>query len=126
MNGWLIGVALGAAASLAVGLQGLEAQALTAEERGGAHYQIFCSNCHGPNGRGDGPLVPLLRIVVTDLTRLARDSGGQFDAERVFNAIDGRHLVDGGTQKRMPVFSDNLEVRTIIELVAFLKTIQEY
>jgi hypothetical protein len=94
------------------------------EVRGLGHYRMFCANCHGLAARGDGPLVPLLKITPTDLTLLAQQAGGGFDAERVFKAIDGRHQVSGGGEKRMPVFSESLEVRTIIELLEYLKTIQ--
>ena len=105
-------------------LASVSATDIPPEVRGLGHYRMFCANCHGLTGRGDGPLVPLLKIAPTDLTLLAQQSEGRFEAERVFKAIDGRHQVSGGGEKRMPVFSESLEVRTIIELLEYLKTIQ--
>ena len=34
-------------------------------------FQEYCSACHGPAGRGDGPLVPQLARPPRDLTRAA-------------------------------------------------------
>ncbi len=41
-------------------------------------YQVFCSSCHGLTGRGDGPVEPLFRGGVPDLTHLAARHGGAF------------------------------------------------
>jgi len=95
-----------------------------AVERGNAHYLVFCANCHGVNGDGHGPLVELLKVVPTDLTTLVQ-TGGESLAERVLKALDGRHQVGEGEQHKMPVFTQNLEVRTIIEITDYLKTIQK-
>ena len=56
-------------------------------------YESFCSNCHGDEARGDGPLADLLRIVTPDLTRLAERNGGEFPAEHVRSRIDGTEEV---------------------------------
>jgi mono/diheme cytochrome c family protein len=91
--------------------------------RGVEHYRIFCANCHGAEADGNGPTAKLLKIAPTNLTLLARMQGGQLDTVRVLKALDGRHLV-GGDQK-MPVFSDNLQINTALDIVEFLKTIQQ-
>jgi mono/diheme cytochrome c family protein len=92
-------------------------------QRGAEHYRIFCANCHGAEADGNGPTAKLLKIAPTNLTLLARTHGGQLDAMRVLKAMDGRHLV-GGDQK-MPVFSENLQINTALDIVDFLKTIQQ-
>jgi mono/diheme cytochrome c family protein len=99
------------------------ADAGDAAERGMQHYRIFCANCHGAQADGNGPTAKLLKIAPTDLTVIAKMNGGQFDAEKVFRALDRRHLV--GADARMPVFSENLEIRTALDIVEFLKTIQQ-
>jgi mono/diheme cytochrome c family protein len=92
-------------------------------ERGQAHYLLFCGNCHGVNADGQGPLVGLLKVTPPNLTLLRR-SGGVSVTERVLKAVDGRHQVTSGEHK-MPVFSDNLEVRTVVEISAYLDSIQQ-
>ena len=99
------------------------ADAGDAAERGMQHYRIFCANCHGAAADGNGPTAKLLKIAPTNLTSLARMQGGQLDPIRVLKAMDGRHLV-GGDQK-MPVFSENLQINTALDIVEFLKTIQQ-
>ena len=94
-----------------------------AVQRGVEHYRIFCANCHGAAADGNGPTAKLLKIAPTNLTLLARMQGGQLDPMRVLKAMDGRHLV-GGDQK-MPVFSENLQINTALDIVEFLKTIQQ-
>jgi mono/diheme cytochrome c family protein len=96
---------------------------VAAAQRGVEHYRIFCANCHGAEADGNGPTAKLLKIAPTNLTLLARMQGGQLDAVRVLKALDGRHLV-GGDQK-MPVFSENLQINTALDIVEFLKTIQQ-
>jgi mono/diheme cytochrome c family protein len=96
---------------------------VVAAQRGAEHYRIFCANCHGAEADGNGPTAKLLKIAPTNLTVLARVHGGQLDPMRVLKAMDGRHLV-GGDQK-MPVFSENLQINTALDIVEFLKTIQQ-
>ncbi len=94
-----------------------------AVQRGVEHYRIFCANCHGAEGDGNGPTAKLLKITPTNLTLLTRMHGGQFDAVRVLKAMDGRHLV--GSEQKMPVFTDNLQINTALDIIEFLKTIQQ-
>lgn len=96
---------------------------MEAAKRGVEHYRIFCANCHGAEADGNGPTAKLLKIAPTNLTVLARMHGGTLDSMQVLKAMDGRHLV-GGEQK-MPVFSDNLQINTALDIVEFLKTIQQ-
>jgi mono/diheme cytochrome c family protein len=105
---------------------GSTASAQPAEEpsvrRGKEHFKIFCADCHGLDARGSGPVAALLKIQPSDLTHL-RQKDGHFDAERVFKAVAGRHRV--GEKKDMPVFSENLEFGTVLDIVEYLKTIQQ-
>lgn len=104
--------------------------------RGGVTYRMYCSNCHGRGGKGDGKLATELRRRPADLTRLAADNGGTFDAAAVRQAIDGRGDVASHGESDMPVWGisfrdpakgDEQEPqveRRIRDLVAYLATLQ--
>ena len=92
--------------------------------KGEAHYLLFCANCHGVDADGNGPYARLLKVAPTDLTTL-RTAGEQSVSERVLNAINGRHEVGEGQEPKMPIFSENLEVKTVYQIVEFLKTVQK-
>jgi mono/diheme cytochrome c family protein len=92
-------------------------------ERGQSHYLLFCANCHGADADGRGPLVGLLKVTPSNLTVL-RHLGPPSVAERVLVAVDGGHQVAAGEHK-MPVFSENLEVRTVREIATYLDSIQQ-
>jgi mono/diheme cytochrome c family protein len=71
---------------------------------GGQLYQRFCASCHGVRGSGDGSVAPSLKIMVPDLTRIAKRHGGDFPADLVRRIIDGRAVqVPHGTRE-MPVW----------------------
>ncbi len=107
-----------------------------AVERGALLYRIHCANCHGDSGAGDGPMADVLCEPPTDLTRLAAAAGGEFPAEEVRRAIDGREAVRGHGRQEMPVWGltfqergrdtdQEAEVRgRIDDLLAFLRSIQ--
>lgn len=73
-------------------------------ERGAELYLRYCASCHGPEGRGDGPLAASLVTPPRDLTRLARDAGGHFDEAAVMAAVDGRRNVALHGPREMPVW----------------------
>lgn len=107
-------------------------------ERGGELYQHYCATCHGLDATGHGPMAGVLVIQPTDLTTLT-DAGGVFPTARVVARIDGRDpLVSHGSP--MPVYGPYFEgndtaIKTpagqpiltsqpIVDLVAYLKTLQ--
>jgi mono/diheme cytochrome c family protein len=140
---WLLLLAL---AALPAALGGTTAAAEEESEafkaaKGKVTYRIYCSNCHGAEAEGDGKLAPLLTVKPADLTELVKKKDkGEFPAERVRAAIDGRAEVAGHGYREMPVWGDAFrptdpemadpdKVKAaeakIAELVAYLKTIQE-
>ncbi|TGQ35590.1 MULTISPECIES: c-type cytochrome [unclassified Mesorhizobium] len=92
--------------AIAAALTVLACNASTAQEMsyGEAEYMNSCAVCHGPDGRGDGPLGDLLMKRPADLTRLAKRNGGRFPYSRVFATIDGRYAVPSHGDREMPVW----------------------
>ncbi len=134
---WLAGISLLAILQASYGQQ---AAVLTeTQERlalGQTSYEVFCHGCHGESGRGDGPLADLLKVVPSDLTRLTEKYGGEFPAEHVARAIDGREDVRGHVPRGMPVWGlgfqsfsrdsnqeEEVQAR-ILDLVTYLRSIQ--
>jgi hypothetical protein len=79
-------------------------------ELGGNDYQNYCASCHGLSGRGDGPVAEFLALTTADLTKLSRNNGGKFPAERVAQVIDGRQAVKIHGPRDMPVWGDWFDV----------------
>lgn len=67
-------------------------------------YQTLCASCHGVSAKGDGPVAPLIKVRVPDLTRLAARDGGEFPAEDVRRTIDGRYERNAHGPRDMPVW----------------------
>jgi hypothetical protein len=67
-------------------------------------YESFCASCHGVRGKGDGPVAPLVKIGVPDLTRIAYRDGGEFPTEDVRRTIDGRFDRPAHGPRDMPVW----------------------
>lgn len=72
--------------------------------KGNGLYRVYCSNCHGATGKGDGKLSNLLKVKVPDLTVLAKKNHGEFDADTVQSYIDGREDVAAHGDREMPVW----------------------
>jgi len=102
---------------------------------GGEVYRTYCATCHGPTGRGDGPLASSMRRPPTDLTEIARRNGGEYPSQVVFHTIDGKTPVRGHGGPDMPVWGDAFArsreggdaaavKERIDSLVEFIRTLQ--
>ena len=67
-------------------------------------YQVSCSECHGREARGDGPVSPFLTVKVPDLTRIAARRGGVFPEEEIFKIVDGQADLRSHGPRHMPVW----------------------
>lgn len=67
-------------------------------------FEQLCASCHGVEGKGDGPVAPLIKIDVPDLTRIAYRDGGEFPTEDVRRTIDGRFERPAHGPRDMPVW----------------------
>jgi len=67
-------------------------------------YGRLCASCHGVDGHGDGPVAPMIKTGVPDLTRVAARDGGEFPTEDVRRIIDGRTDRRAHGPRDMPVW----------------------
>jgi mono/diheme cytochrome c family protein len=97
-----------AAAALSVLCSAALAQAPTQAQRvprdfGKSEFEASCASCHGTSGKGNGPLVSLLRRSPPDLTLLAKNNQGVFPMNRLYEVIDGENVPAHGSRD-MPVW----------------------
>ncbi|MCQ0092182.1 cytochrome c [Roseovarius sp. M141] len=102
---------------MAVGLGGLgvlaacmQTSSMPEADEGRRLYVENCVQCHGPSGKGDGPLAKRLSPKPTDLTQLS--SQGKFPRARVLSTIDGYHRAQIPGEQ-MPEFGALLEGDTV-------------
>ena len=67
-------------------------------------YARFCASCHGEHGQGDGRVAASFKIMVPDLTQIARRHGGTFPEAQVRKIIDGRTTLPAHGSREMPVW----------------------
>lgn len=103
--------------------------------RGPDLFRAHCAACHGPDGKGTGPVGAALKIKPADLTVLAKNNGGKFPTQRIQKFISGDEpsLLAHGTRE-MPVWGpifhqieedqDFGNVR-LQNLIKYLETIQQ-
>ncbi len=77
----------------------------SAQERpdGAQLFKTWCASCHGLTAQGNGPLAPILKAPVPDLTLIAGQNGGLFPSARVARIVDGREVVSHGDPE-MPIW----------------------
>jgi len=103
---------------------------------GKATFHRYCRNCHGEDGKGDGPVAEYLRVKPADLTTLSAANDGEFPIDKVEAAVDGRDAVRTHGSQDMPIWGDALRAvdagpeeearvrQKIRELAYYLKSIQ--
>ena len=52
-------------------------------------FNSYCAVCHGKDGKGDGPAASAMKTPPTDLTLLAKNSGGKYPSSHVAAVIKG-------------------------------------
>ena len=97
-------------------------------------YRAHCAPCHGSDGKGNGPMVAVLKIKVPDLTVLAKNNAGQFPAANVRKMITGQDVLLSHGSREMPIWGpifhqieddkDFGNVR-VENLVKYLQSIQQ-
>jgi mono/diheme cytochrome c family protein len=94
--------ALVSAAALAAG---------TKVDPGKSEFDANCAVCHGITGDGNGPYKSSLVKPPTNLTLLAKQNGGTFPFNHVYQVVDGRIRVEGHGPSDMPIWGDRYTVR---------------
>ena len=83
------------------------------------NYNMFCSKCHGANGKGDGPAAASLHTQPRNYTDCAKMS--KIPDDTLFKAIkDGGASV--GLSGEMPSWSKGLDDDEIHGLVAYVRS----
>ena len=119
---------------------GSTALAQADNENGARLFAIYCSTCHGEEGRGDGGMGSVLKILPADLTQLSAQNAGVFPTTRVVRQIDGRDplLAHGGVMPLYGMFFEGTDAsmrseagqpiitsQQIVDLTSHLMAIQE-
>jgi mono/diheme cytochrome c family protein len=97
-------------------------------------FRAYCGDCHGVDGKGNGPVAAVLKITPSDLTTLTQRNQGTFPYDRVFKTISGdANLVPHGTREMPiwgPVFREmgkgrrgeaQLRLKTLTDYIASLQ-----
>ena len=77
---------------------------------GKREFDANCATCHGPSGKGNGPITDLLTKRPPDLTQLSKNNGGVFPMARLYDVIDGSGVQAHGTRD-MPIWGQDYRVR---------------
>ncbi len=67
-------------------------------------FGLYCADCHGENGHGDGSKAFGLSVRPPDITRLSERNGGVFPRERLQAIIDGREVLKHHGDREMPAW----------------------
>jgi len=91
-------------------------------------YGAYCAQCHGEQGRADGPLAERLGVAVPDLTGLA-DERGAFDRRAVRVAVARRDMVPHADAEPWRAvladsYGDRKAERMVSALVRYVETLQ--
>jgi mono/diheme cytochrome c family protein len=97
-------------AGLVVGAAAFSFDTASAQESGAyvdvgrLEYVENCAACHGPEGKGDGPVAEALSTKPADLTQITSRYSGTFPREFMFEVIDGRNMINPHGDREMPVW----------------------
>jgi mono/diheme cytochrome c family protein len=113
-------------------VESIQAPSTGRNDEGSRLFRTHCATCHGPTGRGNGPLADHMRRMTPDLTQYTRRNGGVFPEGLVRRIIEGGEVPSHGNRE-MPVWGDVFnvgssaaEVQARIEaIVRYLAGIQE-
>ena len=70
---------------------------------GKREYVSNCTNCHGMDGKGNGPYSDLLKKSPPNLTTLSKNNGGIFPMDRLYQSITGDNIKAHGSRD-MPIW----------------------
>lgn len=71
---------------------------------GVATFNAYCTVCHGPSGKGDGPAAKALTKAPADLTQISKRHDGKFPASAIKIEIGGESTVAAHGTRDMPIW----------------------
>lgn len=82
-----------------------------AAQSGKQDYETYCADCHGSDGKGNGPSASVIPMNPRppDLTLLMKKHGGKFPFEEVADTIDGRKSIPSHERLQMPFLGTTLQ-----------------
>lgn len=75
-----------------------------ADVSGAATFNAYCTVCHGPSGKGDGPAAKALTKAPADLTQISKRHDGKFSAAAIKMEIGGDSTVAAQGTRDMPIW----------------------
>ncbi|HJU10353.1 MAG TPA: cytochrome c [Candidatus Binataceae bacterium] len=78
-------------------------------------FRRYCAQCHGMDGKGDGPVAAALKKKPANLTLLAKNNGGVFPEKEVRDFIDGTKTAAAHGNRAMPIWGDAFRMRSASE-----------
>ena len=68
-------------------------------------FKAYCAVCHGPTGRGGGPMAAALKVAPADLSKIAARNGGVYPLAKVEKIIAGEETAGSGHgTQAMPIW----------------------
>ena len=76
----------------------------TPSNSGREMYDSYCAVCHAKDAKGNGPAASAMKTPPTDLTQLAKNSGGKYPAAHVAAVLKGQAMSPSHGSQDMPVW----------------------
>ncbi|MBV9561244.1 MAG: cytochrome c [Bradyrhizobium sp.] len=76
---------------------------------GKSEFLSSCASCHGPDGKGRGPLSEQLKVPPSDLTMLTKSNDGVFPTNAVYETIDGSKTIPAHGTREMPIWGERFD-----------------
>ncbi len=105
---------------------------------GKKEFITYCASCHGSGGKGDGPMVNILKRKPIDLTQLAKNNGNVFPFDRIYGVFDGTYVFAEHGTSEMPIWGyrfireaqqenepSNVAKAKALDIILYIQVIQE-
>ena len=76
----------------------------TPSNSGREMFDSYCAVCHAKDAKGNGPAASAMKTPPTDLTQLAKNSGGKYPAAHVAAVLKGQAMSPSHGSQDMPVW----------------------
>jgi len=73
-------------------------------QHGELEFRLYCSQCHGMEGTGNGPVARALRTPPANLRILTQKNGGVFPEQEIRDFVDGTKQMASHGDREMPIW----------------------